>query len=289
MRGLDHLVHSVRDLDAARNQYEAAGFTTTPRALHPWGTANSLVQFDRSFIEILSVEEPENIAAPAAGEFSFGRFNQDFLALREGMSMMVFSSDDANADLQRWRADGVQTYEPFGFSRLATLPDGQQVTVSFSLAFATHPHMPRAGWFVCQHHNPEHFWKPHYQRHANGAARMDCVWLQADEPAQYADFLSSLFPDETQIEDDAHGVTLVLEYGKVAVRKPAFLAERFPGMALPPTAEGPAFAAVSIGGDGTGTPRCVNITGLVVLVQEDKDADAAYQIYRETYQQTKDQ
>ena len=69
-RGLDHIVHAVHDLGAVQRQYAALGFTTTPPALHPWGTGNTLVQLDRSFVEILSVEEPSKIAAPAAGEFA---------------------------------------------------------------------------------------------------------------------------------------------------------------------------------------------------------------------------
>ncbi len=67
VRGLDHVVHAVRDLHAARSAYAALGFTTTPPALHPWGTGNSLVQLDRSFFEILSVEAPEKIVAASAG------------------------------------------------------------------------------------------------------------------------------------------------------------------------------------------------------------------------------
>jgi len=263
-RGLDHIVHAVHDLGAVRRQYGALGFTTTPPALHPWGTGNALVQLDRSFVEILSVEQPQEIVAPAAGEFSFGQFTREFLALREGMSMLVFSSDDANADLARWRGSGVQTYAPFGFSRTATLPDGEQVTVSFSLAFATHPDMPHAGWFVCQQHAPEHFWKPQYQHHDNGASRMDSVWLQAEEPARCAEFLAALFPGESSLEEDTDGVTLMMGYGKVVVRPAGYMRERFPGMALPPAEAGPAFVAVSMGRIDPGEPRQEVVAGLIV-------------------------
>ena len=263
-RGLDHIVHAVRDLNAVKKQYEALGFTTTPPALHPWGTGNSLVQLDRSFVEILSVEQPHKIAPPAVGEFSFGQFNQRFLALREGMSMLVFSSDDASADLARWRGNGVHTYAPFGFSRIATLPGGDQVTVSFSLAFATHPEMPNAGWFVCQQHAPEHFWKPQYQHHDNGASRMDRVWLQAEEPARCAEFLAALFPGESSLEEDSDGVSLVMGYGTVVVRPAAYMRERFPGMALPAAESGPAFAAVTMERAVTGEPRLEAVAGLTI-------------------------
>lgn len=261
-RGLDHVVHAVRDLAAARSAYRALGFTTTPPALHPWGTGNSLVQLDRAFVEILSVEAPEKILPPAAGMFSFGQFNVDFLAAREGMSMLVFSSDDALADGRRWRDAGLATYAPFEFSRTATLPGGEQVTVAFSLSFVTDPGMPGVAWFVCQQHFPEHFWKAEYQRHGNGASRMRCVWMQAEEPASHAAFLAALFPGESSLSEVDGGLDLELGYGRVALRTPAALGARFPGQPLPPRAAGPVFAAVSV--EATAAPRQACVHGLVV-------------------------
>ena len=43
-RGLDHIVHAVRDLDAAAQFYRRAGFTVGARNKHAWGTENHLVQ-----------------------------------------------------------------------------------------------------------------------------------------------------------------------------------------------------------------------------------------------------
>jgi hypothetical protein len=261
-RGLDHAVHAVRDLAAVKAGYEALGFTTTPPAMHPWGTGNSLVQLDGSFVEILSVEEPERIAAAGPGEFSFGAFNRDFLARGDGMSMMVFSSADAAADRARWQEQGLETYALFDFSRRATLPGGEQVTVAFSLAFVTDPAMPRAAWFVCQQHHPEHFWKPEYQRHANGAARMGSVWMQAPDPARHGDFLARRFAEGRVVEADG-GVDLVLPRGRVALRTPEALAARFPGAPLPPAGAGPAFAALAIEGAGGPAQRHA-LAGLLV-------------------------
>jgi hypothetical protein len=251
VRGLDHIVLAVRDLEAARSRLAALGFTTTPKALHPWGTANSLVQMEGSFIELLGLDDPAKIVAPGPGEFSFGDYNRRYLAQREGMSMLVFSSDDAAADLARWRREGLETYAPFDFSRSATLPSGEQVTVAFSLAFVTHPEMPWAAWFVCQQHNPEHFWKPEYQRHDNAAHTMERVWMQAQAPERYAEFLSRLFPGARLREEDA-GVTLELERGSVAVRRRDRLAARFPWLRLPGATESPAFVAVTLARAGGG-------------------------------------
>ncbi|MFT5175866.1 MAG: catechol 2,3-dioxygenase-like lactoylglutathione lyase family enzyme [Gammaproteobacteria bacterium] len=261
MRGLDHIALAVRDLDQCKASFEQLGFTTTPNALHPWGTANSLIQFDRSFIEILSVAQPQKISDAAAGEFSFGDYNRRFLEHHEGMSMLAFSSTDARADQARWRSLGLQTYALFNFSRAATLPTGEQVTVAFTLAIVTHPQMPDAAWFVCQQHFPEHFWKPQYQQHSNTAKDMQCVWMQAENPVQYSDFLARLFA-EGEVTEQHDGITLQLDYGRVAIRTPQSVAERFPGMDLPSTANGPRFVAVTIGAGEAS--RAVSVYGLIV-------------------------
>ena len=257
MRGLDHLVHAVHDLDRCKASYEQLGFTTTPNALHPWGTGNSLIQFDRNFIEILNLAQPEKISAVAAGEFSFGDFNRRFLTRHQGMSMLVFSSTDARADQAHWAAGGLKTYPVFDFSRAATLPGGDQVTVAFTLAFVTHPQMPDAAWFVCQQHFPEHFWKPQYQQHRNGARAMQCVWMQARNPAQFKDFLAQLFT-EGQVTEQDGGITLELDYGRVALRTAQALAEKFPRLPLPADTNGPRFAAVSVAADESAPPALVH-------------------------------
>ena len=50
VRDIDHVVVMTRDLESARAGWEQLGFTTTPRAVHPFGTANSLIQLQGNFI-----------------------------------------------------------------------------------------------------------------------------------------------------------------------------------------------------------------------------------------------
>src|SRR5437899_11081728 len=168
-RPLDHFVLCVRDLDAARASYERLGFTLTPKALHPFGTGNSLVQLDGNFLEMLAVVDHRLIKPVEPGEFAFAAFNERFLAAREGMSMLVFASADARRDHREFAASGLQTYKPFDFSRLAKLPDVSEVTVGFSLTFVTARRMPEAAFFVSQQHAPQSFWNPEYPRHRHGA------------------------------------------------------------------------------------------------------------------------
>jgi len=78
-RGLDHIVHAVHDLDAAADAYARLGFTVGARNRHPWGTPNRIVQLFGSFIEILTIAEPEKLGgqneAPTPMEYIVGALN----------------------------------------------------------------------------------------------------------------------------------------------------------------------------------------------------------------------
>jgi catechol 2,3-dioxygenase-like lactoylglutathione lyase family enzyme len=62
-RGLDHIVHAVRDLDAAADLYRRLGFTVGSRNRHPWGTHNCIVQLPGFFIELLTLAEPDKLGS----------------------------------------------------------------------------------------------------------------------------------------------------------------------------------------------------------------------------------
>ena len=192
MRNFDHLVLAAQDLDRQRDFYARLGFTLTPRARHPFGTANSLVQLQGNFLELLSVADPAAITKAVPGKFSFGAYNQAFLEKREGFSMLVLASKDAAADAVEFKNLGLDAYELFKFGREATLPDGSKARVDFSLAFVTEPSMPEAVFFTCQQHAPQYFWRPEYQRHANGALRIAEVVMSAGDPARYQRFFTRL-------------------------------------------------------------------------------------------------
>ena len=243
---IDHLVLCVQDLDAARGGYAGLGFTLTPRARHPFGTANSLVQLeDRSFLELLAVDDPRRITPPAPGAFSFADFNRRFLTLGQGMSMLVFRSGDARADQARFAARGLQTYEPFHFSRQATLPDGDSVTVGFTLAFLTDPEMPGIAFFTCQQHAPEHFWKAQYQQHHNGAVGVREVVMLAPEPARHRDFWSRVTPaDQVYVQPGA--LTVRAGSARISMLTPARYRDRFPGDRPAAEPATPRFAAFSV-------------------------------------------
>jgi catechol 2,3-dioxygenase-like lactoylglutathione lyase family enzyme len=244
-RGIDHLVLPVRDLAIARRFYEALGFTTTPDAVHPWGTGNFLVQLQGSFLEILGIVAPEKIVAPQPGHFSFGAYNHDFLTRHEGFSMLAFESGDARADQREFAAKGLETYAPFDFERKARLPDGAEVTVGFSLAFVTDSRLPEAVFFTCQQHAPQYFWKPAYQSHRNGAARCGEVMLCTNDPEALAGLFEAL-QGPGVVRRESGGLAVCTARGVVMVATAERLAARFPGMTLPGDRNGPYFVGYSI-------------------------------------------
>jgi Glyoxalase-like domain len=199
-RPIDHVVLAVRDLDRAAPLFNTIGFTLTPRAFHDdrMGTSNRLIQFHgRNFVEVLTVDRPGKLVrhdfSSVPPFFSFGDHNRLALAGREGLSILVFASDDARADIRRFEAAGLQTFQPFDFERQARLPDGTEVTVSFSLAFAASPDMPGIAFMVSQNRAQAFFWKAEYQSHANGAQAMNAVYLASAAPDRDAAFIGAMF------------------------------------------------------------------------------------------------
>ena len=181
-RGIDHLVLAVRDLDAAAAHYAALGFLVGARNRHPWGTENHIVQFPGAFLELITLGEGIEVPPVRPGTFSFAATVRDALA-RDGdsFSMLVFESADALADKAEIDAAGFGGFETFFFERSGQRPDGSRVRVAFTLAFAASEAMPRAGFFVCQQHEPQNFWNPAFQRHPNGAAKLGGIVMLAQD------------------------------------------------------------------------------------------------------------
>ena len=217
----------------------------TPPAEHPFGTGNSLVQLDGFFLEFLHLPNPHLVVQPAEGEFGFAAYNADYMSDgAEGISMLVFESADAAAEQARFVREGLTTYKTFDFSRLAKQPDGDEVTVGFSLAFATHADMPKAAFFYCQQHAPQYFWKSEYQRHANSAVEIGEVAMVATKPLQYAGFLTSLSQGDLVVSAD-NLVRLNTSRGALAMYAPEAFHRAY-GFAAPSLADGPVLAGYRI-------------------------------------------
>ena len=244
MKGINHLVFAGHDLEAMRSHYQALGFTVTPRGQHPFGTANAIIQLNGTYLEPLTVAAPQDIPAHRAGHFSFAAFNRDYLKRHEGFSMLVLDTPDARADIKAWRAAGLQTYEPFDFSRTAKMADGQEITVRFSLAFVSHPAAPWLGLFACQHYTPEYFAQPRFLRHANSATAVQDVWIVGETAPDLAGFMHTVTGAKA-ISQDPSVTTLQTRIGTIVLARPAAFASAF-GLVAPHPDDGPHLAALTV-------------------------------------------
>jgi catechol 2,3-dioxygenase-like lactoylglutathione lyase family enzyme len=226
-RGLDHVVHVVRDLEAAADFYARLGFQVGARNKHPWGTENRLVQLPGFYVELLTIAEPEKIVPQTPTHFSFGAFNRDFLAsCGDGFSMLVLESDDAPGDKRALDAAGFGGFELFEFSRKGRRPDGGEIEVAFAIAFARDPASRHAGFFTCRQRWPERFWSPELQRHANGAIAISSCVLAAENPTDHHIFLEAL-AGVRDVHSSSRGISIATPRGVIQVFDPRAFRDTF--------------------------------------------------------------
>jgi catechol 2,3-dioxygenase-like lactoylglutathione lyase family enzyme len=241
-RGLDHIVHAVRDLDAAADLYRRLGFTVGARNRHPWGTHNHIVQLPGFFIELVTLAEPDKIGDDGFSRL-FAAYNRDFIERGEGLSVLILESQDARADESGFRAAGVAASDAMRFEREGSRPDGSAVKVGFSLAFAEDKSAPDIHFATCQQHYPENFWNPAFQTHANSVETVAGVVAVADQPEQHRPFFETLTGAQAATIDG--GFAIALPRGTFDMLTPATFLHRF-GVKAPDTSRGARLAALRL-------------------------------------------
>lgn len=232
-RGLDHIVHAVRDLDAAADFYRRLGFIVGARNRHDWGTHNHVVQLPGFFIELLTLAEPDKLGKDGLSRL-FGAFNQTFLREREGFSFLILESADAAADVAQFQQAGIAASDALRFERAGKRPDGSEIKVAFSLAFIRDPLAPDCGFAVCQQHFPENFWNPAFQTHPNGVSAVAGIVMVAENPSDHHIFLSA-FAGERVLHSTSNGISLQTPRGNIEIMTPIAYRKSFdcepPGLA----------------------------------------------------------
>ncbi len=122
---------------------------------------------------------------------------------------------------------------------------GYRSKVAFTLAFAVDPKLPKAVFFACQHHAPELFWKPEYQRHANGALGIEEVALIAADPCGLRVLFKTLTGAST-LRAEADGLGAETRRGTVRALTPAAFTRRYAGATPPALSHGARFAGCRI-------------------------------------------
>jgi len=175
--GIDHIVITVRDLDAAARDYAELGFTVVSGGQHPVGTHNVLIAFaDGSYIELIA----------------FYRDNPDHRwwdALQRGEGLVDFcmQTDDLIGDTIKLRAAGVKIADPVPWSR--TRPDGYQLKWFLSLARDEHRGVAP---FLIQDETPREERIPRETAHRNGATGIGTITVAVAELSQVSHWYRSV-------------------------------------------------------------------------------------------------
>ena len=197
--GIDHCIVLVRDLDAARRQFQRLGFTVSARGLHPpeHGTGNHTVMFEREYVELLGV------VAPTPSNEHWRRK----LADREGLSGLALQTPSADAAVAEMNADGVALTSPADFARPVVLPDGSHAQAAFRTTQFPQGIAPGFHLFCCEHRTRHTTWLPELLQHANGTLALSHVLAASDNPAADAAIVGRLFASEpTTTGDGAYAV-----------------------------------------------------------------------------------
>lgn len=218
-RTIDHLVIAVKDLEAARSNWQRLGFTVTQPTPQSSGTATAIVQFDGSFIELLAVPDPAAIAKPEIGAFSLEAFNRDFLEKREGISMLALHSADPAADRSAFEVSRLPLFSPCDYEQTVCDPDGTERELAISLTFTNERRLREVGFFTAHRRCPEKFWNSELQRHRNGAHRVSAAVLVTRDPADFHEFLSK-FTGQRDMISTSLGVTFALGGGAIEALTP---------------------------------------------------------------------
>lgn len=249
--GIDHIVPVAHDLDKLAEFYRGLGFKVGARNRHDWGTLNHIVQFDGCFIELLTTEP--GFKRPPLDE-PIAQFTEplaNYLDRKEGIAMCVLEAHDAAADQAHFTDQAIAGPSPFFFERKGKRPDGSDVHVSFSLAFARMSGFGNGGFFVCQQHNPDAFWSPDFQDHPNGAKGIAGVAFVAEDVAHATDFFTRYSGQAAQ-RCDADHARIQTARGWIDILSPAAAVDRYGGDQLASPAPEDGFAALHIACDDVG-------------------------------------
>ena len=235
MRQIDHLVLPVTTLTLARSRLAALGFTVAPDARHPFGTGNCCVFFaNRTYLEPITVVDRAAADIAAAQGTVFVRRVKRFTERQgEGMAMVALKSGDAEADGAAFDQAGFGGEPTFRFARPAAQPDGSSAEIGVVLAFAQDDSAPDAGFFACQHLDPERLYRPELLDHPNGCAGIGAVAAVAEAPEAFAGFVGAAVGSAEDGEAPAR------------LLSPEAFRERY-GLAAPDPRRGLLFAAIEL-------------------------------------------
>lgn len=268
-----HIGLITRDMAALIARYEQLGFVFTPLSmpripLTPGGApeilgpGNRCAIFERDYLEVLAVIDPERWAKVSKAQR--GSFDIDPpLARYQGLHVMHFGTDDIAAVRRRYAAEGVVASEIMTFQRDVDTPDGRRMMTAKCVAFPQGGNLPSLTQ-IAQHVTPELVLQPRYQHHPNGARGIGAVILCDPAVDEIAARYARIAGHEVTREGDARVIDL--GRARLIVVAPQHLATLIPGVASPVL---PYLAGFTVTVEDLAQPRRILNTAAIPFAEQD--------------------
>lgn len=219
--GLDHVMVTVRDLDASAEAWKRLGFTVSPRGTHSphLGSGNYTIMFGEDYLELLGILTETEHNQPM----------RDFLKTREGVERVAFTTSDAAAGVLELQARGIEADGPVHFGRPVELPDGGVGEAKFNVfrwPLADNPGGIRI--FACEHLTRDTVWIRALQRHANGATSIIRLEVLCADPKAAAAHLGRLIDQPAEADGECWRVPTGGTRADILFYDAAVFASRYP-------------------------------------------------------------
>jgi hypothetical protein len=219
IKGIDHTVIIVRELDTPKQAFTRMGFTLTPRGYNTLGAQNHCVMFGQDYLELLMV--PQRLP---------GReYYYDFARVGDGLAAIALKTDDTLGAYGELAATGLAPFEPVDFSRPVHLPEGTK-NASFRITALGLEQTPGGRMFLCQHFTRDVVWRPEYQVHANTANGLAALAIVSNDVAATAAAYERLF--DVKAKTITEGLLVDTGDTPIAVVSERALAKRLPGVCI---------------------------------------------------------
>lgn len=175
---LDHIVIATPDLQATRDEFEAIGFTVSPRQEHEiFGTANHLIVLSNCYIELLGIKNN------SPSDMSSQKIISPVIDQGGGLPLLALTHAEPELVAKALSSLRYDVNTPKSWSRKALTPDGEK-TASFTTFFFSPSLLPETQTFFCRHRTPQYIYHAAWQRHSNGAEKLFSIARHTITPTQ---------------------------------------------------------------------------------------------------------
>jgi acyl dehydratase/catechol 2,3-dioxygenase-like lactoylglutathione lyase family enzyme len=206
VKGIDHVVVVVKDIDQAETAWKRLGFAVQPRGFHSrLGTANHLMIFGDNYFELIGVVEPN--------EFNTAR--REMLAKSgEGLANAALRTDSADVAHKAWTEAGLQPDAVLEFDREVEI-SGRKERAAFRTVRLGTKRAKLLGYFVCEHRTPQFVYRPEWAQHPNGVKALAGAVVIAEDPFLDEDYVTRVFGAKSVKREDGD---LLVESGGTPIR-----------------------------------------------------------------------